>query len=81
MLNDIHRTVRGHHSVPGRIHDRWLLRRCRALHCQPAEKVIEPNIRDLDFDHVLELAPEHDRNTESLRCKVRTIHLVDVIST
>lgn len=41
-------------------------------------QIIEPIVRDLDFEHVLELAPGHGRNTEFLRLRARTIQLVDV---
>lgn len=43
--------------------------------------MIEPILRNPDFTHVLELAPGHGRNTEFLRRKARSIHLVDVNST
>lgn len=42
------------------------------------EQIIEPIVRDLEFEHVLELAPGHGRNTEFLRRKASSIRLVDV---
>lgn len=45
------------------------------------ERVIEPMVRDLDFRHVLEIAPGHGRNTEFLRRRAQSIFLVDVNQT
>ncbi len=42
------------------------------------EKFIEPRIKNVDFETVLELAPGHGRNTEHLIPRAKAIYLVDV---